>query len=35
MLLLVINFDSRVVDSFGGLNSQLTGMVEAVEYNQN
>ena len=33
MLLLVINFDSCLpVDSFGGFNSQLTGMVAAVEY---
>ena len=29
VLLLVINFDSCLVDSFGGFNSQLTGMVAA------
>ena len=32
MLLFVINFDSCLVDSFGGFNSQLTGMVAAMEY---
>ena len=32
VLLLVINFHSCLVDSFGGFNSQLTGMVAAVEY---
>ena len=35
MLLLLINFDSRAVDSFGAFNSKLTGMVVAVEYSQN
>ena len=29
VLLLVINFDSCLVDSFGGFNSQLTDMVAA------